>query len=207
MQRPGQFKMVLLGESAVGKSSLALRFAKGQYQEHAESTIGAAFLTHTIQIDSDTALKVELWDTAGQERYHSLAPMYYRGAQAALVVYDLTNAETLRRAKNWVKELRQVNTSDMVIGLAGNKADLAAGGKRQVDPREVAEYVDENNLFHMETSAKRGDNVAEIFLEIARQVAAKQLSNTANKSNGAFPPTKPKSKDGKSCCSSGDSKP
>jgi small GTP-binding protein len=68
MQRPGQFKMVLLGESAVGKSSLALRFAKGQYQDHAESTIGAAFLTHTIQIDSDTTLKVELWDTAGQER-------------------------------------------------------------------------------------------------------------------------------------------
>ena len=68
MQRPGQFKMVLLGESAVGKSSLALRYAKGQYQDHAESTIDAAFLTHTIQIDSDTTLKVELWDTAGQER-------------------------------------------------------------------------------------------------------------------------------------------
>lgn len=68
MQRPGQFKMVLLGESAVGKSSLALRFAKGQYQDHAESTIGAAFLTHTIQVDSETTLKVELWDTAGQER-------------------------------------------------------------------------------------------------------------------------------------------
>jgi small GTP-binding protein len=72
MQRPGQFKMVLLGESAVGKSSLALRFAKGQYQEHAESTIGAAFLTHTMQLDPDTTLKVELWDTAGQERYIEL---------------------------------------------------------------------------------------------------------------------------------------
>jgi Ras-related protein Rab-5C len=69
MQRPLQFKMVLLGESAVGKSSLALRFAKGQYQEHAEATIGAAFLTHTLQIDSDTLVKVELWDTAGQERW------------------------------------------------------------------------------------------------------------------------------------------
>ena len=68
MHRPGHFKMVLLGESAVGKSSLALRFAKGQYQEHAESTIGAAFLTHILQIDADTSLKVELWDTAGQER-------------------------------------------------------------------------------------------------------------------------------------------
>ena len=68
MQRPGQFKMVLLGESAVGKSSLAIRFAKGQYHEHGESTIGAAFLAHTLQIDPDTSLKLELWDTAGQER-------------------------------------------------------------------------------------------------------------------------------------------
>jgi Ras-related protein Rab-5C len=68
LPRPGQFKMVLLGDSAVGKSSLALRFAKGQYQDNAESTIGAAFLTHTIQIDQDTTLKIELWDTAGQER-------------------------------------------------------------------------------------------------------------------------------------------
>ncbi|CAF1009171.1 unnamed protein product [Adineta steineri] len=155
MRRPGQFKMVLLGESAVGKSSLALRFAKGQYQEHAESTIGAAFLTHTLQIDQDTSLKVELWDTAGQERYHSLAPMYYRGAQAALVVYDITNGESLRRAKQWVKELQQVNANDMVIGLAGNKADLATGNRRQVDSNEVREYAEQNDLIFMETSAKR----------------------------------------------------
>ncbi|CAF0818266.1 unnamed protein product [Rotaria sordida] len=205
MRRPGQFKMVLLGESAVGKSSLALRFAKGQYQEHAESTIGAAFLTHTLQIDSDTSLKVELWDTAGQERYHSLAPMYYRGAQAALVVYDITNSESLRRAKMWVKELRQVNAGDMVIGLAGNKADLATGNKRQVDTREVAEYAEENSLIFMETSAKRGDNVTEIFMNVAKQVAAKQPTSTLNKPHGAFPPTKPKQKEGSGCCG-GDSK-
>ncbi|CAF2532421.1 unnamed protein product [Rotaria sp. Silwood2] len=205
MRRPGQFKMVLLGESAVGKSSLALRFAKGQYQDHAESTIGAAFLTHTLQIDSDTSLKVELWDTAGQERYHSLAPMYYRGAQAALVVYDITNSESLRRAKMWVKELRQVNASDMVIGLAGNKADLATGNKRQVDTREVADYAEENGLIFMETSAKRGDNVTEIFMNVARQVAAKQPTSTLNKPHGAFPPAKPK-KESSTCCGS-DSKP
>ena len=132
--------------------------------------------------------------------------MYYRGAQAALVVYDLTNSETLRRAKMWVKELRQVNANDMIIGLAGNKADLAGGNKRQVDVREVAEYAEENGLIHMETSAKRGDNVTEVFLEIAKQVAAKQLPNTSNKANGAFPLTKPKSKESNGCCGSGNSK-
>ncbi|XP_070582759.1 ras-related protein Rab-5C isoform X2 [Erythrolamprus reginae] len=87
-----QFKLVLLGESAVGKSSLVLRFVKGQFHEYQESTIGAAFLTQTICLD-DTTVKFEIWDTAGQERYHSLAPMYYRGAQAAIVVYDITNME------------------------------------------------------------------------------------------------------------------
>ncbi|XP_068821592.1 ras-related protein Rab-5A isoform X2 [Capricornis sumatraensis] len=87
-----QFKLVLLGESAVGKSSLVLRFVKGQFHEFQESTIGAAFLTQTVCLD-DTTVKFEIWDTAGQERYHSLAPMYYRGAQAAIVVYDITNEE------------------------------------------------------------------------------------------------------------------
>jgi Ras-related protein Rab-5C len=137
-------------------------------------------------------------------RYHSLAPMYYRGAQAALVVYDITNSETLRRAKMWVKELRQVNANEMVIGLAGNKADLATGNKRKVDSREVAEYADENGLIFLETSAKRGDNVNEIFMTVARQVAARQPTNTS-KQNGAFPPTKSKPNENGSCCG-GDSK-
>uniref|UniRef100_A0A2K5L3E5 RAB5A, member RAS oncogene family n=1 Tax=Cercocebus atys TaxID=9531 RepID=A0A2K5L3E5_CERAT len=87
-----QFKLVLLGESAVGKSSLVLRFVKGQFHEFQESTIGAAFLTQTVCLD-DTTVKFEIRDTAGQERYHSLAPMYYRGAQAVIVVYDITNEE------------------------------------------------------------------------------------------------------------------
>uniref|UniRef100_A0A8C4U1E2 Ras-related protein Rab-5C n=1 Tax=Falco tinnunculus TaxID=100819 RepID=A0A8C4U1E2_FALTI len=125
-----QFKLVLLGESAVGKSSLVLRFVKGQFHEYQESTIGAAFLTQTVCLD-DTTVKFEIWDTAGQERYHSLAPMYYRGAQAAIVVYDITNTDTFVRAKNWVKELQRQASPNIVIALAGNKADLAT--KRAVD--------------------------------------------------------------------------
>ena len=124
-----QFKLVLLGESSVGKSSLVLRFVKGQFHEFQESTIGAAFLTQTVQID-DTTVKFEIWDTAGQERYHSLAPMYYRGAQAAIVVYDLSNKETFQKAQTWVKELQRQASPSIVIALAGNKLDLAQ--KRQV---------------------------------------------------------------------------
>ncbi|KAK2579498.1 hypothetical protein KPH14_010809 [Odynerus spinipes] len=124
-----QFKLVLLGESAVGKSSLVLRFVKGQFHEYQESTIGAAFLTQTVCLD-DTTVKFEIWDTAGQERYHSLAPMYYRGAQAAIVVYDITNQDTFVRAQTWVKELQRQASPSIVIALAGNKADLT--NKRQL---------------------------------------------------------------------------
>ena len=127
--------------------------------------------------------------------------MYYRGAQAALVVYDITNSDSLRRAKLWVKELRQANGSDMVIGIAGNKADLATGNKRQVDMREVTEYTEENGLIFMETSAKRGDNVTEIFMSVAKQVAVKQPKNVLdNKPDGTFPPRRPKLKDNSGCC-------
>jgi len=90
--RFAQFKLVLLGESAVGKSSIVLRFVKDQFDSFRESTIGAAFLTQTISLDETTTVKFEIWDTAGQERYKSLAPMYYRNANCAVVVYDITQA-------------------------------------------------------------------------------------------------------------------
>eukprot|EP00730_Choanoeca_flexa_P018478 TRINITY_DN8987_c0_g1_i2.p2 TRINITY_DN8987_c0_g1~~TRINITY_DN8987_c0_g1_i2.p2 ORF type:complete len:205 (+),score=51.50 TRINITY_DN8987_c0_g1_i2:203-817(+) len=166
-----QFKLVLLGESAVGKSSLVLRFVKGQFHEYQESTIGAAFLTQTVNVD-DVTVKFEIWDTAGQERYHSLAPMYYRGAQAAIVVYDVTNTDTFGRAKNWVKELQRQANPNIVIALAGNKADLAA--KRQVNTDEAAQYAEENGLLFMETSAKTAMNVNEIFMAIAKKLPKNQ---------------------------------
>ena len=125
-----QFKLVLLAESAVGKSSLVLHFVKGQFHEFQESSIGAAFLTQTVCLN-DTTVKFEVWGTAGQERYHRLAPMYYRGAQAAIVVYDITNEESIARAKNQVTELQRQAFPNIVIALSGNKADLA--NKRAVD--------------------------------------------------------------------------
>jgi len=165
--RLAQFKLVLLGESAVGKSSLVLRFVKGQFHEFQESTIGAAFLTQTVVLD-DTTVKFEIWDTAGQERYHSLAPMYYRGAQAAIVVYDITNADTFARAKSWVRELQKQARADIVIALAGNKSDL--GSRRTVEYEEANAYAEENGLLFLETSAKNANNVNEIFLAIARRL-------------------------------------
>ena len=99
----------------------------------------AAFLTQTVCLD-DTTVKFEIWDTAGQERYHSLAPMYYRGAQAAIVVYDITSQDTFGRAKNWIKELQRQASPNIVIALAGNKADLSS--------KRMVEYEVLNKLFH-----------------------------------------------------------
>jgi len=162
-----QFKLVLLGASAVGKSSLVWRFVKKQFFEYQESTIGAAFLTQNVVLD-DFIVKFEIWDTAGQERYHALAPMYYRGAACAIVVYDICRAETLKRAKDWVKELKNNGNPNIMIALAGNKFDRE--DSRQVATEEAASYAEEEGLIFMETSAKLNHNVTEIFQEIARRL-------------------------------------
>ncbi|CAI5670706.1 unnamed protein product [Oreochromis niloticus] len=169
-----QFKLVLLGDMAVGKSSLVLRFVKGQFDEFQETTIGAAFLAQSVCLD-DTTVKFEIWDTAGQERYHSLAPMYYRGAQAAIVVFDITKPETFERAKAWVKELQRQASPNIVIALAGNKADLAE--KRLVEYEEAQTYAEDTGLLFMETSAKTAMNVNELFLAIAKKMPKTDTQN------------------------------
>jgi len=186
-----QFKLVLLGESAVGKSSLVLRFVKGQFLEYQESTIGAAFLTQTVCLN-DITVKFELCDTAGQERYHSLAPMYYRGAQAAIIVYDITSHESFQRAQAWVKELQRQGNPNIVIAFAGNKFDLVEN--RKVPIEEAQSFCDENGILFMETSAKSGANVNELFVAIAKKLPKTQQKPAAGRPAGLVSPTDQQSK-------------
>ncbi|XP_041374498.1 ras-related protein Rab-5C-like [Gigantopelta aegis] len=162
-------KLVLLGDQGVGKSSIALRFVRGEFHENNEATIGAAFLTQTTQVKNHS-IKFDIWDTAGQERYHSLAPMYYRGAQAAVIVYDVNGASTFNRALSWVRELRQQANSQIVMVWSGNKADIA-GASRAVLTEDARAFADENDLMFFETSAKTGMAVQDVFLNIAQKLA------------------------------------
>ncbi|XP_073118313.1 ras-related protein RHN1 isoform X4 [Elaeis guineensis] len=129
-----QAKLVLLGDMGTGKTSIALRFVKGQFFDCQESTIGAAFFSQILSLNEAT-VKFDIWDTAGQERYHSLAPMYYRGAAAAVVVYDISSTDSFNRAKKWVQELQRQGNPHLVMALVANKADLET--KRQVDNEEL----------------------------------------------------------------------
>jgi len=159
-------KVVFLGDTSVGKSCLAVRFIKNEFFEFQEPTIGAAFLGKTINVN-DKRYKFEIWDTAGQERYRSLAPMYYRGAKAAVIVYDITDEDTFKGAKTWVSEIKKKSNNCLIL-LVGNKVDLT--NNRKVDIHMVKEYVESNNLIYMESSAKTGLNVDKIFTTIAENI-------------------------------------
>ncbi|KAK0630658.1 ras family-domain-containing protein [Bombardia bombarda] len=204
-------KLVLLGEAAVGKSSLVLRFVNNDFQENKEPTIGAAFLTQKCNLPTRT-IKFEIWDTAGQERFASLAPMYYRNAQAALVVYDLTKPASLVKAKHWVAELQRQASPGIVIALVGNKLDLTndeststattasaensseggaesngaddSGDARKVSTDEAKTYADEEGLLFFETSAKTGHNVTEVFTAIANAIPETSLKSARGGAGG-----------------------
>ncbi|KAL7716249.1 Rab family GTPase [Entamoeba marina] len=161
-----QFKIVLLGDSSVGKSSIVLRVCKDEYKEFQENTIGAAFLTKTLTIDNDV-IKFEIWDTAGQERYHSLTPMYYRGSDAAIIVFDITSDSSYVQSKKWVDELRQAGNEAMMF-LVGNKVDMESD--RVVTKEDGESYARELSIDYIETSAKENININELFEQIARKL-------------------------------------
>eukprot|EP00618_Florenciella_parvula_P019807 CAMPEP_0119517304 /NCGR_PEP_ID=MMETSP1344-20130328/34234_1 /TAXON_ID=236787 /ORGANISM="Florenciella parvula, Strain CCMP2471" /LENGTH=204 /DNA_ID=CAMNT_0007554881 /DNA_START=18 /DNA_END=632 /DNA_ORIENTATION=- len=195
--RSFQFKLVLLGDTAVGKSCLVVRFVRDEFFEFQEPTIGAAFLTQTVSRPTAT-VKFEIWDTAGQERYHSLAPMYYRDAAAAVVVYDITNPDSFESAKKWIRELQSRGSPDVLIALAGNKSDLEE--KRSVEHAEVETWAAQNGCLHFATSAKDGDGVRLMFDTVADKLPKEKPQDPV--SSGSFPviPPAKKAKQNEVCC-------
>jgi len=161
------FKVVLIGDSGVGKSNLLSRFSRNEFTLENKSTIGVEFATKSIQTEGKT-IKAQIWDTAGQERYRAITSAYYRGAVGALLVYDITKRITYVNVSRWLKELRYHADPNIVIMLVGNKKDLRQ--ERQVQTDEAKEFCKQNKLFFIETSALEDSNVSMAFETILREI-------------------------------------
>jgi Rab family protein len=161
------FKVVLIGDSGVGKSNLLSRFARDEFSLDTRSTIGVEFATRTVRVDGKL-VKAQIWDTAGQERYRAITSAYYRGAVGALVVYDVTRRVTFENAERWLAELRDHTDANIVVMLVGNKADLRH--LRAVSPQDAGAFAEKHRTFSMETSALESTNVEGAFTEVLGEI-------------------------------------
>lgn len=179
------FKVVLIGDSGVGKSNLLSRFTRNEFCLESKSTIGVEFATRSIQVDGKT-IKAQIWDTAGQERYRAITSAYYRGAVGALLVYDITKHVTYENVERWLKELRDHADSNIVIMLVGNKSDLKH--LRGVSMDDAQAFAEKEGLSFIETSALESTNVEKAFqrilTEIYRIVSKKALASEESTTEG-----------------------
>ncbi len=176
------FKVVLLGEGRVGKTSLVLQYVENKFSSSQQSTIQATYLDKRLNIGKQS-VKLMIWDTAGQERFHALGPIYYRDANGALLVYDITDRDSFQKVRNWVKELKRIVGDDIVLCIAGNKSDLEK--QRQVVEAEAKDYAEKVGAFHALTSAKTGKGVEEVFLQLTRQMLKKSPASQGSSSQPA----------------------
>nr|AJO69983.1 organellar Rab protein [Penaeus vannamei] len=161
------FKLLLIGDSGVGKSCLLLRFADDTYTESYISTIGVDFKIRTIELDGKT-IKLQIWDTAGQERFRTITSSYYRGAHGIIVVYDTTDQESFNNVKQWLQEIDRYACENVNKLLVGNKCDLTH--KKVVDYLTAKEYADSLCIPFLETSAKNATNVEQAFMTMAAEI-------------------------------------
>merc|ERR1712139_198457 len=169
------FKLVLIGDSGVGKSCLLLRFADDTYTESHISTIGVDFKIRTIQLDGKT-IKLQIWDTAGQERFRTITSSYYRGAHGIIVVYDITDSESYDNVKTWLEEILRYACEGVNKLMVGNKCDLQS--KRKVERKTAEEFATKLNIPFLETSAKSNTQVEAAFETMAREITSRMAQTT-----------------------------
>lgn len=162
------FKILLIGDSGVGKTSILLRFTDDSYSESFLSTIGVDFKIKTFEYHNKM-IKLQIWDTAGQERFRTITSSYYRGAHGIIVVFDLTDPESYENIKQWLHEITRYANENVCKMLVGNKSDLYE--KRMVFSGK--EFAESKNIQYIETSAKNCDNIDELFYQITNQIKSK----------------------------------
>ena len=162
------FKIVLIGESGVGKTSIISQFVNQVFQEDVESSSSGTFNSKTLIYDNNKVLKLEIWDTAGQEKYRSLASMFYKEASAAILVYDITRKESFEQIQNyWVGQIKENGPTNIILALCGNKSDLI--DEEKVDEEQARNYAKEINAMFYPTSAKNDSGITDLFLQIAKK--------------------------------------
>ena len=161
------FKMILIGDSSVGKSNILLKYLKNEFDQSSKATVGVEFGTKTVEMN-DKKIKIQIWDTAGQERYRSITSAYYKGAKGAFIVYDITRRNTFDNIDKWISDLKTNGDNNISIMLIGNKSDL--NDKREVETNEGIKKSEETKIAFMETSALSGENIIKAFNELIEQI-------------------------------------
>jgi len=190
------YKIVLVGDSGVGKTHLLSRYLFGTLPKRPQSTIGVEFATRATHLPSGESINAQIWDTAGQERFRAITRVHYRGAGGALLVYDLTSRQSFLGVRKWLEDLQEHACAGAVIMLVGNKLDLSRAdpGTRQVSKVEASALADRLGLLFAEVSAVTMEGVHEAFERVLLQVHQKKLEQ---KSQGVTIATQPKAQ---SCC-------
>lgn len=181
MSKPNNIKTVLLGSSGVGKSSLMYRYVTNGWDDNIQTTLGAAFMDKTVTY-RDRPFKFQIWDTAGQEKYAPLAQMYYKDANVALLVFDLTSKETFASLRSWKAELHDKGPKNLVIAVVGNKCDDV--DNIQITQQEAEALAKEMGAFYMKTSAKENMNVQELFDKVCDDLIEKNDILAPNSKQG-----------------------
>ena len=163
-------KYIIIGDAAVGKSNLLLRYTHGQFKPEYQLTIGVEFGAKNIQINNKI-FRIQIWDTAGQENFRSITRAYYKNSVCALVVYDISSRDSFNNVSTWVEDCKNQSPKTIFMALVGNKSDLE--DKRAVSYEEGKDFADKNEMMFFETSAKTGINVDEIFSQTANEIGKK----------------------------------
>lgn len=178
--RSYSFKVVLLGEGCVGKTSLVLRYVENKFNEKHFSTLQASFLNKKLNI-AGKKVNLAIWDTAGQERFYALGPIYYRDSNGAILVYDITDEDSFKKVQNWVKELRKMLGDNVCLCIAGNKMDLEKD--RAIPVGEAEAYAASVKAKHFMTSAKQNRGIEELFLDLTRRMIDVHEANDQHTNN------------------------
>jgi Ras-related protein Rab-11A len=172
------FKILILGDSYVGKTNILKRFLHNQFDVNTKETVGVEFGSKNFNFGEKDVVKAQIWDTAGQERYRSITKAYYKGARGALLVYDISRKSSFENIDNWLIDLKTNGDKDILIILIGNKSDLI--DKREVSKEEGQEKAEQFNIAFLETSAKSGDNIDNAFTQLVEQIYKDNINMIKN---------------------------